>query len=320
MADRYRGTQDGRCRLVNSISASFLIPQGEPGPLRIEFRHEALEMVVVDRDQWNAQTAKGWQSTGGYLLFGPPEDDGRGRYSVYVGKAAPGTVASRLNDHSRNREGWDRALLFRRTTDSGFNSTDMGWLEGRLFSVLSSSGYADLGNRATPGDDTISDWDRGALERVVTLILSVMRVLGFRSDEFDTEKADEAIGDGRDTVSSFDADRFHRVVGLVKRGEWTSYGDVAAVIGSHPRGLGAHIRHCDEPAPEWRILNKRGESQPGFTWASRDRIGSQLDALIEEGVPLIGDNRADPRARVDAAVLRQRLSELEHHEGEPSPD
>ena len=221
-----------------------------------------------------------------------------------MGKSSSGTVAGRIASHIKNKEGWDRAVLVRK---AGLNSTDVGWLEGRLHEDLAKSEFADVMNKTTPGDSTISEWDGEALERVVTLIRSVMRVLGFRSDEPSTAD-DTTMEEARTaTTSSFDADLFHRTAALVQPGEWTTYGDIAQVIGSHPRGLGAHIRNCSSEAPEWRILNKRGESQPGFTWTTRDFKGSQLDVLTDEGVAVIDEIRADPRARVDVAELQQRL-------------
>ncbi|MEX1092727.1 MAG: MGMT family protein, partial [Acidimicrobiia bacterium] len=237
----------------------------------------------------------------------PPTEDLAGHYSVYVGKASPGTIASRISFHVANREGWDRALLVARVS-TGYNSTDVGWLEGRLHDVVSASGYAEVANKATPGDDTISSWDKGALERVVTLVTSVMKVLGFRTDSPDGEGAiDKIAAEG----SVFDVEKLHRAIGLVKAGEWSTYGDVAEVVGSHPRGVGAHIRHCGEDVPEWRILNRRGESQPGFTWTTRNKKGSQLDVLIDEGVPLVDGNRADQEAMVDAIELQKRLEYAE---------
>lgn len=293
--------------MADTISATFLIPQLTAAPLQIEFRHEALQMVVVDRDQWNTAVGGNWQSPGVYLLFGPADDDEAGRYSVYVGRSSAGTIANRIGNHVKHKEGWDRALLVKRTAAAGLNSTDVGWLEGRLHEILSSSSFADVTNRNKPGDDTIADWDREALERVVTLIQSVMRVIGFRTDSMTTASFETAETSAASQTTRFDADLFHRVAALVQPGEWTTYGDIAQAIGSHPRGLGAHIRSCSDKAPEWRILNKRGESQPGFTWTTRDFKGSQLDVLTDEGVAVIDEIRADPRARVDAAKLQQRL-------------
>jgi len=293
--------------MADTVSATFLIPQDVGRPLEMEFLHEALRMAVVDRDQWDQKVASQWKRTGIYLLFGPPAEDIAGHYSVYVGKASPGHISQRITSHVANKEGWDRALLVARVS-VGHNSTEVGWLEGRLHDVVSAAPYAEVANKATPGDDTISTWDKEALERVVTLVRSVMKVLGFRTDAPPGEIAEESILTDEEP---FDVNRLHKTIKLIEPGEWSTYGTVAEVVESHPRGIGAHIRYCGEDVPEWRILNRRGESQPGFRWTTRNKKGSQLDVLLDEGVQMVDGNRADPDAMVDAQELRKRLASVE---------
>ena len=298
--------------MVRQIPATFLVPDEAGAPLEIAFRHDALTMAVVDRDQFDAEVARKWETTGVYLLFGPSAEEAPGRYAVYVGKAAPGTLTSRIRNHIRNKEGWDRALLVTRSTADGFTSTDVGWLEGRLHEALAQATDAELLNASTPGDNTISAWDRGALDRVVATIQGVMRVLGYRPDPDPrltsaAKTVEPATKDPSTATSGVDIDQLHRVVSAVRPGEWTTYGDVAEAIGTHPRGLGSHIRTCGGDAPEWRVLNHRGTSQPGFTWTTRDYKGSQLDVLTEEGVRFDEEGRADPDARVGAETLLARI-------------
>lgn len=99
------------------------------------------------------------------------------------------------------------------------------------------------------------------------------------------------------------------MIRLIKAGEWASYGDVADVVGTVPMALGSHIRSCEasEEAPEWRVLNDRGGSSPGFMWTSDGYHGSQVDHLISEGLAFIDGHRANPARRVRATELRTRL-------------
>lgn len=297
---------------MTSIPATFLLP-AEPGsPLDVTFRHEALRMSVVDRDQVTADVLRPWGVTGFYLLFGPAADETPGRYAVYVGKAAPGSIAGRIRHHVRNKEGWDRALLVTRSTDDGLNSTDVGWLEGRLHELLNQAEDAELLNSTTPGDDTISEWDRTALERVVTLTASIMRVLGYRPDPAPNAPTgtDNRPGRGEPDVaaSGMDTSLLHELVAAVRAGEWTTYGDLAEAAGSHPRAIGSHIRHCGGSAPEWRVMNRRGESQPGFVWTATDGQGkTQVEYLAAEGLAFDDSGRADPDARVRSEQLLARI-------------
>lgn len=299
--------------MPGQIPATFLIPDDPTAPLEITFRHEALTMAVVDRDQFT-NVARDWDVTGVYLLFGPSAEDAPGRYAVYVGKAAPGNVAARIQSHIRKREGWDRALLVTRSTADGFNSTDVGWLEGRLHQTLVEADDAELLNSATPGNDTISAWDREALERVVATIRGVMRVLGYRPDptpasvDTSTAPAPSPVPADDAATAGLDVDRLHAIISVVKPGEWTAYGDVAEAAGTHPRGLGSHIRTCTSgDAPEWRVLDRRGRSRPGFVWRDEDRDESQLDVLTDEGVRFDHREHADPDQRIDAQTLLDRI-------------
>jgi alkylated DNA nucleotide flippase Atl1 len=199
-----------------------------------------------------------------------------------------------------------------RDARDGFTSTDVGWLEGRLHQILAQAADAELLNSTTPGDDTISEWDRGALERVVILIQGVMRVLGFRPDPElvrPSAEPDDELDVKPAVPGGLDIDFLHRLVAAVQSGEWTTYGDIAAATGSHPRAIGSHIRHCAaSDAPEWRVMNRRGESQPGFTWTTRnmgDR--SQVDVLAQEGVAFDDEGRADPDAHITAEDLLARV-------------
>lgn len=297
--------------MADLIPATFGIPQETSAPIEIEFRHEALYMAVVDRDQWSSEVSKEWQRPGIYLLFGPPSDDAPGGFSVYVGKAAPGTIHGRISAHVKNKESWDRALLLRRTASSGFTSTDIGWLEGEIHRALIDSPFAEVLNSVTPGDETLSKWDRESLSRVVTLVESVLRVLGYRSKAAGAQQPNESnptVGKPPEQADVFTTETAHQVISLVREGEWTTYGDIAAVLGSHPNGIGSHIRNCKvaDGTPEWRVLNRRGESSPGFIWTTSPHQGTQLDVLTREGVPIVDDTRADPSVRVDSSELGER--------------
>lgn len=294
--------------MTDTIPATFLLPARPGEPLVITFRHDALRMAVVDRDQFSRTVARGWDRPGIYFLFGPAADDAPGHYSVYVGRAAPGSITSRIRHHISNREGWDRALLITRTTDDGFTSTDVGWLEGRIYQRLMRAADAELLNTTTPGDDTISVWDREALDRVVTLVEGVMRVLGYRPDPVTDDSPSPPV-ESADT--SLDTERLHHALEQIRPGEWASYGDVGRVVGSHPRGLGSHIRSCAGCPAGWRVLNRRGEIAPGFVWTKPEMKGKDpLHVLSEEGLRFDEEGRALSEARVGAEELERRLAQM----------
>ncbi|MEU6837391.1 hypothetical protein ACFYZ6_25960 [Streptomyces rubiginosohelvolus] len=56
----------------------------------------------------------------------------------------------------------------------------------------------------------------------------------------------------------------HTLLGAVPAGRRTTYGDVAAVIGSHAIPVGRHLSTCGQCASHWRVLNAAGRVSIGF--------------------------------------------------------
>lgn len=113
------------------------------------------------------------------------------------------------------------------------------------------------------------------------------------------------LGDGRDLPalagspqkSSFDWSQLHTLMAALPRGRWTTYGDVASVIGTAPQPLGQHIMNCHECENAQRVLGSDGRPSLGFAWTDPARTETQREALEAEGIPFSGD-RADPNHRL----------------------
>lgn len=96
----------------------------------------------------------------------------------------------------------------------------------------------------------------------------------------------------------------HTLLSTVPAGRWTTYGDVAAVIGSHAVPVGTHLATCGQCTNPWRVLNAAGRVSAGFQWPDRTRTETPADVLIDEGVRFNGD-AADPETRLPRDDLRQ---------------
>ena len=167
----------------------------EPGmPVTVLDGNAALRMAVVDRASMSALGDE-WDRPGVYLLLDPVQLDGT--YGVYVGKA-PAGLRSRLRNHRRNKDHWARALLVVRDTTYGWDSAQVGWLEGRLYDLLDGATLATLSNGNRPQDETVRPYDRAALEAATQPIAAVMRLLGCSPDTFD----DSAVGNEAITITS----------------------------------------------------------------------------------------------------------------------
>ncbi|MET8577791.1 DNA-binding protein [Streptomyces sp. NPDC005012] len=100
--------------------------------------------------------------------------------------------------------------------------------------------------------------------------------------------------------------RMHALLEAVPPGRWTTYGDVAAIVGSHAVPVGTHLADCGQCHAPWRVLTAAGRVAAGFRGAGVTHQGTPTEILIREGVPFNGDTAA-PEARLTLDELRNLL-------------
>jgi alkylated DNA nucleotide flippase Atl1 len=90
----------------------------------------------------------------------------------------------------------------------------------------------------------------------------------------------------------------------IPAGAWTTYGDLAALIGSHPVPVG--VRLANYPISNaYRVLQVEGTVSPSFRWPDPDRTDDPRDLLRAEGVIFDEYGRADPAQRLGVEDLAQ---------------
>ncbi|MGI4896368.1 MAG: hypothetical protein ACRYF3_14775, partial [Janthinobacterium lividum] len=95
----------------------------------------------------------------------------------------------------------------------------------------------------------------------------------------------------------------HAILQALPSDQWTTYGDLATVIGSGAMAVGAHVSNCRHCTGPWRVLRAKGMVSPGFTWSNPSRTDSVTDVLTTAGITFCGEH-ADPAQRADATMLR----------------
>jgi len=97
------------------------------------------------------------------------------------------------------------------------------------------------------------------------------------------------------------------VLAAIPRGRWTSYGAVAAIVGTHPVPLGVYLANTDSLPHAWRVLQAGGTISPGFRWSegSPHTGRDPIEVLREEGVRFDDTGRAHPDDRIDVRELGQ---------------
>lgn len=116
--------------------------------------------------------------------------------------------------------------------------------------------------------------------------------------------SDEATG-------GFDWSGLHRILDAMPSGRWTTYGDLADLIGTAAQPLGGHVAACVDCVNAYRVLDSNGRTSVGFRWADEAKQKSQRHVLEGEGIVFAGD-RADQGKRLSRAELRRLIGEADN--------
>lgn len=101
-------------------------------------------------------------------------------------------------------------------------------------------------------------------------------------------------------------------------GSWTTYGDVAAIIGSHPVAIGTRLATVAAPNAH-RVLQAGGLVSPGFQWLEPDRNDDPYDVLRSEGVEFDEHGRASESQRIRFEELAELIGLDVETAAEPMP-
>lgn len=110
----------------------------------------------------------------------------------------------------------------------------------------------------------------------------------------------------------------HQVLAALPHGTWTSYGDLAAYVGSGAQAVGNHLAKTDGVVNAYRVLNADGKVADGFQWTGQDR-GDVRARLRADGVHFTALGAADPVQRLtsgDLALLVVDAEDAEQVDGD----
>lgn len=137
-----------------------------------DFVEHALRVAYVFRRDVSNLTDAEWNSPGIYVLL---SNDGSGK--VYVGKAV--RLRQRLHDHrSAPKLDWDRAVIVKRDTSHGFNSAEIGYLEGRLSAELGAVDSLTVVKGKTDQDGTLPPHMLLSLDALLPSVVAAIRLAG----------------------------------------------------------------------------------------------------------------------------------------------
>lgn len=97
-------------------------------------------------------------------------------------------------------------------------------------------------------------------------------------------------------------EELRHVLAALPAGRWTTYGDLAALLGTAAQPLGNHLR--THPLPNaHRVLGAQGMFAAGFTWPDPNRTDDPREILEGEGVHFSSSGRAASAQRLSPTEL-----------------
>lgn len=157
---------------MSTTPVNVQIPSDSEAPIIADFVEHALRVAYFDRQHWTSLPSSDWDQPGVYVLM---TNDGSNR--VYVGQARK--LRGRLQQHNNKEKlPWRRALTVKRDTTAGFNTAEIGYLEGRIAAELNALHQITVIEGQTSGDETLPKHMMISLDAFVKSILGALRLAG----------------------------------------------------------------------------------------------------------------------------------------------
>lgn len=171
---------------MSTIPVNVQIPSAAEAPIVADFVEHALRVAYLHRDHVASVPGGEWNYPGVYVLL---TGDGSGQ--VYVGKATD--LRMRLLEHNRRPKlPWTRAVAIRRDTTHGFNSAEIGYLEGRLSAEVDAVPGLTVMKGQTNEDTTLPPHLMLSLDALLGSMLAALRLAGVDiSKEADEPEPDQ---------------------------------------------------------------------------------------------------------------------------------
>lgn len=154
------------------IPVNVQVPSDPRAPIVADFAVHALRGAYVARRDLEGLPEDEWGVPGVYVLL---TDDGSRQ--VYVGQAVH--LRKRLLQHRQKPKlGWVRAVALKRDTTHGFNSAEIGYLEGRLAAEIGAIGGITVVEGLRSQDTTLPPHHLLALDEFLASAMAALRLGG----------------------------------------------------------------------------------------------------------------------------------------------
>jgi len=154
------------------IPVNVQVPSDTTAPVVADLPVQALRVAYVARRDLERLPEAEWGTPGVYVLL---TDDGSGQ--AYVGQAVH--LRKRLFQHrGKPKLGWRRAIAVKRDTSHGFNSAEIGYLEGRLAAEIGAIPGVQVIEGLKNLDTTLPSHHMLALDALLPGVFAALRLAG----------------------------------------------------------------------------------------------------------------------------------------------
>jgi hypothetical protein len=147
-------------------------------PIEIYDHALSLKAAFVERYACASLPFEWQKAQGFYVLLSPIS--ATNQFEAYIGKTDAG-FARRLHAHNEKKDFWTLAVLFKKDSNTGFNTTQTNYLEGLLRNTLDLSPNVKVHNEAWTGDKSLSELDKPHMEAVLLSALRILFLRGYRN-------------------------------------------------------------------------------------------------------------------------------------------
>jgi|TARA_B110000114_G_C15022002_1_gene369284 hypothetical protein len=153
------------------FTIKLFMPDGDAASLKIITKMNWTGVgVELSRAGWKQHRGRDELSRAGiYILVGQEEGDELPK--LYIGQGDG--VKNRIEDHSKKKPFWDRALIFVSSNDS-LNRAHITWLEWALIERAQRIGRYNLDNSAIPNEPGLTESEKADTQEFLDEILSIL--------------------------------------------------------------------------------------------------------------------------------------------------
>jgi hypothetical protein len=158
----------------------IFVQDGDPEGIRIvDKMNWTGTCVTFPREKWkDVRTQNELKKPGIYVLTGHDEESELP--SVYIGQAEE--VAKRLENHEKNKDFWDRAVVFV-SSSNALNKAHITWIECKLIELARAYKQCVLLNGTEPQELNLSRAEKADTEAFLQEMLSIYPILGVKAFE-----------------------------------------------------------------------------------------------------------------------------------------